>query len=415
MDDLKIIHTSNKNVWEIDLEDTLTYTTVIYNISDETLHNLEIELSKPKESYYIENTCKLNGKAHEFNSNKIYIKNIHPRENIILNIDMKVNSNIDLDEIVSFAKVNYIKRTNCQSTSYCEGSYNDPNAYFEETEQCDSQLTAISQSSITTIISRNVYINHDTSKTHIRVGEYVDFKFIVKNKGSVIIDKAILENVSNADIEIEQQSIYINGIPYRETLFENEIYIGSINPKETLLIAFRGTIKKVKSLDSISNKGKLNFFYKNDAYNQLSRVSESNEIILDLCPSITKSINLSKLMNIPLENPKIYQILDIFNYDIKVTSQNIVEKNPSQNKTLFLDGYITGRITYSADFGVGSYYENKIYIIEYEIPFKGDLFIPPNFKEFISVIPKVQFIDANLVEGEKIYINAILDIDLIED
>ena len=415
MNDLKIIHSSNKDIWEIDANDTLTYTTVIYNLTGETLFNLDIEINKPKEILFVDGTCKLNGEDWELNGERIYVKEIKPRENIILNIDIIPNKNEFLDEIISYVKVEYDKKIESESTSYSNGNYNNPKTFFELNESHDARMSIISQGLITPVISKNVLISHDISKSSVKVGEYVDFKFIIKNQSSMIIENAILENTSNAKLDIDSKSIYINGVYYNKNLGKKEIYIGTINPKETLLVSFRGKFKKLNSLDAISNKGNLYFFYKNNSYRHLSKSCESNEVILDLFPNVTKSINLSKLIEIPQENPKAKQVLDIFNYDIKITSQNIVQKNPCQNKTLFLDGYILGRVTYSSDTEEDDYYDNKIYVLEYELPFKSDIITPTDFNEFFSIIPKIQFIDANLIQKDRVYINAILDIDIIEE
>ena len=415
MNDLKIIHSSNKDIWEIDANDTLTYTTVIYNLTGETLFNLDIEINKPKEILFVDGTCKLNGEDWGLNGERIYVKEIKPRENIILNIDIIPNKNEFLDEIISYVKVEYDKKIESESTSYSNGNYNNPKTFFELNESHDARMSIISQGLITPVISKNVLISHDISKSSVKVGEYVDFKFIIKNQSSMIIENAILENTSNAKLDIDSKSIYINGVYYNKNLGKKEIYIGTINPKETLLVSFRGKFKKLNSLDAISNKGNLYFFYKNNSYRHLSKSCESNEVILDLFPNVTKSINLSKLIEIQQENPKAKQVLDIFNYDIKITSQNIVQKNPCQNKTLFLDGYILGRVTYSSDTEEDDYYDNKIYVLEYELPFKSDIITPTDFNEFFSIIPKIQFIDANLIQKDRVYINAILDIDIIEE
>lgn len=415
MNDLKIIHSSNKDIWEIDANDTLTYTTVIYNLTGETLFNLDIEINKPKEILFVDGTCKLNGEDWGLNGERIYVKEIKPRENIILNIDIIPNKNEFLDEIISYVKVEYDKKIESESTSYSNGNYNNPKTFFELNESHDARMSIISQGLITPVISKNVLISHDISKSSVKVGEYVDFKFIIKNQSSMIIENAILENTSNAKLDIDSKSIYINGVYYNKNLGKKEIYIGTINPKETLLVSFRGKFKKLNSLDAISNKGNLYFFYKNNSYRHLSKSCESNEVILDLFPNVTQSINISKLIEIPQENPKAKQVLDIFNYDIKITSQNIVQKNPCQNKTLFLDGYILGRVTYSSDTEEDDYYDNKIYVLEYELPFKSDIITPTDFNEFFSIIPKIQFIDANLIQKDRVYINAILDIDIIEE
>ncbi|MGL4911428.1 MAG: hypothetical protein ACRC3Y_03260, partial [Romboutsia sp.] len=124
----------------------------------------------------------------------------------------------------------------------------------------------------------------------------------------------------------------------------------------------------------------------------------------------------------PACNPRIVQILDVFNSDIRITSQNAIDSLSgysgdsnitSSGKNICITGYMNGRVTYGSDSVVNDNYENKMYVLEYEIPFKAEIFMEDHYSEYIKVIPKVAFLDATLVDDSKVYINTILDIDLI--
>lgn len=429
MSDLNIIHTTNKSIWEIDNSETLTYTVVIYNISEEILEDLEIQINIANGSEYVKNTFTLNGKYQDYNSNNsVYIKKLVPTENIVITYDIKINGLEYPREINSFTNVNYVKKKYSSGVSYDNGTWNNPKAYIEKISEDPKELSERSEVISTPVIYKNVFIYHEIDKQIIRLDDILEYKFIIKNDSNLCIDEAFIENISNSEIEFIQNSLYINGINIQNNNFKNGIYIGFVNPKETILIAFKAKVIKANSVNAVSNKGKLNFCYKNDCnYRQCTNTLESNEVILDLCANTTKSINLSKVINMPSCNAKANQIVDIFNYDVEITSKNIVksmknnsvEQNQSNGRNIFLTGVVKGRITYNSEDGIENRYENRyenrMYIIEYDIPFKADIPMSDDLSEYVKIVPTVEFVDANLLENNRIYINVILDIDLIDN
>ncbi|MGL4913499.1 MAG: hypothetical protein ACRC3Y_13830 [Romboutsia sp.] len=423
MVDLNIIHTANKSVWEINLSKTLTYTVVIYNISQEVLEELEVGVNIPVESEYVKNTCTINGKPYDYNSrHKICIPRLAPRENLIITLDVNMSDSETPCEVSSFTNVDYTKKKYSTSTSFINGSWNTPKAFCEKTTEDKTTYSTVSEISIVPVIFKKLFITHNVNKNIVRVGEIIEYKYIIKNDSSIGIEECLLENISNSSVKFLPDSLYINGVNIPSIDFLNKIPIGYISPKETILLSFKGRIMKVSNLNAISNKGILNFYYCDETnYNKPPEFIESNNLLIELSPSNTKSINLSKIETRPSCNPCIAQVVDIFNADVIVTSQTAVDSMSSQarenagaiGKTICVTGYINGRVTYTSDTVDTNTIDNMMYILEYEIPFKTEILMNEHYSEYVKVIPKIAFIDATLIDTEKVYINAILDIDLI--
>ena len=417
MNDLSIIYTANQSVWEIDLSKTLTYTLDIYNLTDETIKDLDIEINIPNETEYIRNTLKLNGYCNEpYSINRMYVEKIFPHENIIITFDVKIKDDEYPSSVNSFININYLKSQYCKSISYDEGTWDSPKAYVEVNGESATKLNAKSELLCIPVTFKELYIRHEIDRSEVQVGEILEYKYIIKNNSNLSINEVLLENLSNSQIEFIRDSLYINGRNINYNNFRKGIYIGFIDARKTVLVTFKAIVRKIKSLNAVSTKGILNFFYQGEyTYGRLPNKKESNEVILDLCPNINKSINLFKVIDKKVSMSKINQIVDIFNYDVEITSKKILEQTYSSSKTLLISGYINGRITYNSEMLINDSHEDKMYILEYDIPFKTDVLIPEDFSEDIQVFPTVQFIDASVIDEDRIYLNSIINIDLIKD
>ncbi|MGL4912048.1 MAG: hypothetical protein ACRC3Y_06380 [Romboutsia sp.] len=417
MNDLNIIYTANQNVWEIDLSKILTYTLVIYNLTDETINDLDIEINIPNETEYICNSLKLNGCCYEpYSISKMYISKILPHENIIITLDVKIKDYEYPSSVNSFVNINYLKNQYCKSISYDEGTWDSPRAYVEV--NCESPIKSNTKSELLCIpvTFKELYIRHEIDKSVVQVGEILEYKYIIRNNSNLSINEVLLENLSNSQIEFIRDSLYINGINISNNNFRKGIYIGFIEAKKTVLVTFKAVVRKIKSLNAVSTKGVLSFFYQGEyTYGRLPNKMESNEVVLDLCPNISKSLNVFKVIEKVPSIRKIDQIIDVFNYDINITSTKMLSQSYSSGKTLLLSGCINGRVTYNSEININDYHEDKMYVIEYNIPFKIDILVPEDFNEEVQILPSVQFIDASVIDDEKIYLNSIVNIDLIKN
>ncbi|MGL4877028.1 hypothetical protein [Paraclostridium dentum] len=424
MNDLNIIHTSNNSVWEVDLFENLTYTIVIYNISEKPLEYLNIEVNIPKETEYIKNSCTLNGSRHEYSqSGKILVPKLYPKENLIITLDVKMKDSSWPCSVDSFVKVDYAKKTATSITSFEEGSSSLPTAYVEDTSLTVENFIFCSEMLNTPVIFRNITIYHEINKYTILLGDVLEYKFLIQNNSSLCADEVFLEIISNASVDFDSNSLYINGTPIKNTNLSSGVYIGHMAPKQSVLVTFRGHLKKLSNLNAMYSRGSLSFIYSQDLnYKSSPSSTESNEVVVELAPNLTKSINISKTVCIPSCNPKIMQISDIFNYGAKVISKNFLENSNGDSfqntytnaKNIFIGGYVDGRVTYYSSANTGLT-ESNMYIIEYEIPFKTDVLIPECFNEFVDIDVRVHFADATLLDDERVYINVILDINFINN
>lgn len=417
MNDLSIVYTANQSVWEIDISKILTYTLVIYNITNDTIEDLDIEINIPHETDYIENTLKLNGYGYEpYSISKMYVKSILPQENIVITFDVKIKDCEYPNDVNSFVNINYIKNQYCKCTSYDNGTWDNPKSYVEVHGECSEKLNIKSELIFTPVTFKELYIQHEINKQSVQVGEILEYKYIIRNNSNLSINEVLLENFSNSQIEFIRDSLYINGVMVNNNNFRKGIYIGCIHSKKTVLVTFKAIIRKIKNLNAVSTRGVLNFFYQGEyTYGRLPNKIESNEVVLDLCPNISKSINLFKVINKEPSINKVDQIVDVFNYDVKILSKKILEQTYSSSKTLLISGAISGRVTYNSEIHINNYHEDKMYVIEYDIHFKTDILIPEEFTEDIQIFPTIQFIDASVIDEEKIYLNSIINIDLIKD
>lgn len=417
MSDLSIVYTGNQNIWEVDLSKTLTYTLVIYNLTDETIKNLDIEINIDNKTEYIGNTFKLNGCSNEpYSINRVYVENILPHENIIITFDIKIKEFEYPSEVSSFVNINYLKSQYCKSTSYDDGAWDSPRAYIEVDEESMAKFNAKSELLCTPVIFKELSIIHEIDKSEIKVGEILEYKYIIKNNSNLSINEVVLQNLSNSQIEFVRDSLYINGIRINHNNFEKGIYIGFIDARKTILITFKAIVRKIKNLNVVSTKGILSFFYHSEyTYGRQPNKIESNEVNMSVCPNISKSINLFKVIDKNVSISKIDQVVDIFNYDVFITSKKILDQTYSSFRTLLLSGYINGRITYNCETNINNYREDKMYVMEYDIPFKVDILVPEDFNEEIQTLATLQFIDGSVLDCERIYLSAIVNIDLIKD
>lgn len=425
MNELSIIHTANKSIWEIELSDTLSYTVVVYNVSDNIMENLDIVIDIPKETYYVENSFTLNGLPYEYNPHMaLHIDRINPKENLLISFEVKLDDVEYPSEVSSCINVNYLKKEFDKSTHYNDGDWVSPKSYIEDSKENSIPFTYKSKTITTPIIHRNIFLQHEIVQKSINLGDIIDCRFIIRNNGSLDIEDVLLDNVSNADLEILRDSIHINTVNLKNINVRNGIYIGKILSKQTILLTFRAKVQRLNVLHSLSSKGVLKFFYRNDStLHPQIRFIESNEEVVDMCPSISKIINVSKVIEKPYSNPEISQVMDIFNSDINITSERFVdsikgisiEQNKSNGRNIFIAGNIKGRITYSSDCGLLGTVETKVYTLEYEIPFKTEILVGIEFNEYMKSNITIDYLDANLLSPNSVYVNAVLNIDIVNE
>lgn len=297
-----------------DINDILTYTIKIQNISNKSANNMLFTDTEPMGTRFIQNSIKVNGILYPgidpTSGLGVPIGILNPNETVSIDFNVQI---IDLpidNRILNIGKITY---------SIIDDNYNQ--VLIEELSN-----------EVSTIINNADLDNENfkkvVNKNFATVGEDLKYTFTFKNSGNVNADNIIIHDSIPENTSFIENSIYINGIRQLGASPQNGLMVGTLLPNTTKTISFNVRINKISETGTICNEGSVSYNYNVSKNKSINKVGTSNTVITNV-----KSADIECIKTI---DNKYTQIGDVITTSIKLINRGNVSA-----KSVFLKEEIT--------------------------------------------------------------------------
>ena len=379
--------------------ESLTYTIIIENISNNLASNVVVTDIIPYGACFQVGTFTLNGTTlvNEDPNLGVNIGNINPNSSVVVTFDVIVDSNNPPMELQNYATITY---TDCSNLSENE--------------------TIVTNVVVTPVISVCVEVLKSASQCAVQLNDIINYRLIIKNNSTVNLENVILYDKIPNELTVVPDSIFINGVKESFANFEKGINLGTINPYKIIIVLFQAVVDCLPCGTEIQNQACLNFDYSFNidglTYTS-SGNAKSNMVKTKAGPESFKQIILDSELNLPYKTEFPIEIIDKF-IDVEINRTEIIETIRGAScegqiltgNKLLIDGTLHERIEYTELCS-----NQSVNVSEYNVPFNTFVVLPSccTNTENITVESNVENFDIRVTNCSSLYQNVALLLKVI--
>ncbi|MGL5693065.1 MAG: DUF11 domain-containing protein [Peptostreptococcaceae bacterium] len=238
MINLQITKSANKNYLFPQVCNLLRFSINIENLGDETAYRITIRNILNKDTNFIPGTLYINAKKQNNSCtiSPIYINSLAPGENISINYDVKFNDVCIFDEIQDKVVISYFDLSNVR-------------------------YSLLSDDLIIPIVRLNICASKTVDKKCACIGEVINYSIIIRNSGNIPIENVVFYDDLPSYLLLAPASVLLNGVPKYIESFQGGLFIGTINPKVSVVISFNVQILNTIDTCEILNAARIEYGY----------------------------------------------------------------------------------------------------------------------------------------------------------
>ncbi|MGL5415438.1 MAG: DUF11 domain-containing protein [Clostridium sp.] len=242
MEGIFIEKTSTLEYINLDTTNRINYTIIIENNSDSIINTVRVyDIPEPnqkliRESVLIDNQPP--GESLLLEDNSIIISSINPKTNSIITFDVEVSTVNPPNKIISKATAMYLDVYG--------------NIYSIVSNEC-----------IVEVIYISVYIPKEADRSTANIGDSIGYKVFIKNNSNVPIRDVTFFDPWPEELDLVNDCLLVNGVETYKNLEElaQGVFLNILNPNESVIITFYGTVLKEPPCSILPNRAYINFEY----------------------------------------------------------------------------------------------------------------------------------------------------------
>ncbi|SHJ46273.1 conserved repeat domain-containing protein [Clostridium cavendishii DSM 21758] len=295
----------------------------------------------------------------------VHIGCLKPDEIKILSFDAR---------ILSKPKIGYIE--NSAIVKFC---------YENNSVDHSTIMDTISNTVSTRVDIADIKIIKKANKKVVSIGELISYEVNLINVGTLQARNILFKDKLPSEVNLVDNSFKINGNRVNSINDYMEIYVGTINPSENIIISYDVIVKASNCSGILINKSYIKFNYnlpkgRSGEKKCVCKSTEDSEVKLGI--STFKLLSVYDNLCIPEDNPDIEEVNDI-NVDTEILKYYII-RTPSvtSNEGQKLTGYklvVRGLLRESIEY-TAKVSEQSIHFANFSIPFSTFIILPNNFK-----------------------------------
>lgn len=216
------------------------------------------------------------------------------------------------------------------------------------------------------------------------IGDIISYKIELLNVGTLEAKNILFKDELPNELEFSNNSLTVNGSKVNYNQNNINVYVGSIDPGDCIVIEYKAKVVNSNCSGCIINRAYANFNYSvfNCSFGEKTIFcDESNVSEVKLGISTFKQISVDQNLCIPLVKPDIEEINDmqveVEILECHVINTPVIKSNEGQTLSgykLIFRGVLKEIIEYTSDTP-----EQSVHSAHYQIPFSSFIILPPTF------------------------------------